>query len=285
MYSKDELIGKNHNIIKAEDNNPELYKNLWETILKGKPWKGILKNKKKNNEYYYVDSVVSPIKNKKGEIVEFIALRKDITDAIEAKKEIERSQKEQLIKLGEFIEMRSVHTSSHVKKVSELSYLLAKLIDLDEKEALDIKEASMMHDIGKISIPDNILNKTEKLNNDEYDIMKSHSKIGFDILKTSSNNKIIQLAAQIANEHHERWDGNGYPNGLSGNEISLPGRIVAIVDVFEALASKRPYKAPWPKQDIFIYIRDEAGKQFDPTLAEKFISKFDDFYEIHQKYE
>ena len=140
-----------------------------------------------------------------------------------------------------------------------------------------------MHDIGKVAIPDSILHKSDKLNNLELEIMKTHAIKGYDLLK-NSNRPLLKMAAIIAKEHHEKWDGSGYPIGLEKEEISIFGRITAVCDVFDALGSDRCYKKAWKDEEIFKYLKDEREKQFDPKLIDIFFDNLDKFLFIREKY-
>ena len=145
-----------------------------------------------------------------------------------------------------------------------------------------IKYASPMHDIGKIGIPDSILNKPGKLTYEEFEIMKEHANIGYEMLK-NSNRPILQTSAIVANEHHEKWDGTGYPNGLAGENIHIFGRITAIADVFDALGSERVYKRAWTLDKILELFEEQKGKHFDPNLINLFFDNLDEFLEIRNK--
>jgi response regulator RpfG family c-di-GMP phosphodiesterase len=140
-----------------------------------------------------------------------------------------------------------------------------------------------MQDIGKIGIPDTILKKPGRLTQTEYEVMKQHTQIGYNILK-SSDRPILKCAATIAMQHHERWDGKGYPQGLQGEEIHIVGRIIRLVDVFDALHKQRIYKKAWQAESIVNYLIQERGKQFDPKLVDVFIENFDEFIEISDRY-
>ncbi len=140
--------------------------------------------------------------------------------------------------LAESIESRFKETGFHLKRVANLSFLLASALGVDEDLALNIHRASPLHDLGKVAIPDAILNKPGKLTSDEFEIIKTHAQIGHDIIM-SSEHELCVTGRMIALEHHERWDGNGYPNGKKGNEISVEGRITAVADVFDALTCIR----------------------------------------------
>lgn len=190
--------------------------------------------------------------------------------------EIEATQKEIIYTLGDVVESRSLETGSHVKRVGEMSYKLAKLAGCSEEDSQLIKTASPMHDIGKISIPETILHKGDKLSANEMDMVKSHTVKGYEILK-GSNRKIIKTAAIIALQHHERWDGNGYPMGLKEDHIHLFSRLTTIVDVFDALYHDRVYKKAWPVSKIVDFFNEEKGKMFDPELTDIFLENIGEF--------
>ncbi|BEP28101.1 DUF3369 domain-containing protein [Helicovermis profundi] len=197
--------------------------------------------------------------------------------------EIIDTQKEVIFTLGEIVETRSKETANHVRRVAEYSYILAKAYGITEENAKILRLASPMHDIGKIGIPDNILNKPGKLTEAEFEIIKTHSMIGFEILKQSSR-RIMKTAAMIALEHHERWDGLGYPSGKKAEEIEIFSRITSLVDVFDALGHKRVYKEKWIMDDILEYIKNERGKMFDPLIVDIFFKHIDEILEIRAKY-
>lgn len=198
-------------------------------------------------------------------------------------KEIVETQKEVIFTMGSIGETRSKETGQHVKRVAEYSRLFALLSGIDEYEADLIAMASPMHDIGKVGIPDSILNKNGRLDAAEFEIMKTHVTIGYDMLK-HSDRPIMRTAAIIALEHHEKWDGSGYPKGLSGKDIHLYGRVTALADVFDALGSERCYKKAWPDEKIFELLKDESGKHFDPALVKMFFDNKERFFEIRSQY-
>lgn len=198
-------------------------------------------------------------------------------------KEIEDTQKEIIFTLGEFSEARSKETGNHVKRVAEYSKLLALKYGLPEEEAELIKLASPMHDVGKLGITDTILNKPGKLAPEEFEIIKAHGVLGYEILR-NSNRKIMQTAALIALQHHEKYDGTGYPNGIKGEDIHIYGRITAIADVFDALGSHRVYKAAWPLDKILEYFAGEKRKHFDPKLVDIFFDNLPEFLQIRDAF-
>jgi len=282
-YSKEEIIGKTHAIVRHPDTPLKVFADLWKTIQSKKVWKGILENRKKDGSSYWVDSTIIPIVNKEGAIIEYMAIRHDVTQLITLHEEIENTQREIVYKMGEIGESRSKETGNHVRRVAEYSKCLALLAGLDEKEAETLAIASPMHDIGKVAIPDNVLLKPGKLNDDEWVVMRSHSAIGHQVL-SGSERPILKAAAIIAKEHHEKWDGSGYPMGLSGEDIHIYGRITAIADVFDALGSDRVYKKAWALEQILELFRQEKGKHFDPKLVDLFLDNLDEFLAIHDRY-
>lgn len=198
-------------------------------------------------------------------------------------KEIVETQKEVIFTMGSIGETRSKETGLHVKRVAEYSRLFALLSGVSEYEADLIAMASPMHDIGKVGIPDAILNKKGILDEDEFEIMKTHVTIGYDMLK-HSHRPLMRTASIIALEHHEKWDGSGYPQSLVGEKINLYGRVTALADVFDALGSERCYKKAWPDEKIIEFIKVQSGKHFDPGLVQMFFDNIDQFFEIRSRY-
>jgi len=191
-------------------------------------------------------------------------------------KELHSTQKEIIHVMGSIAEEHSKETGLHIKRVANYSFLLAKLAGLPLKEAMLLRDVSPMHDIGKLGIPDAILNKPGRFTEEEFEKMKEHTTIGYNMLKNSKR-ELLKTAAIVAYEHHERWDGKGYPRGLKGEEIHIFGRITAIVDVFDALASDRVYKPAWSLDKIIKLFEEEKGKQFDPYLTQIFLDNLDEF--------
>ena len=193
--------------------------------------------------------------------------------------EIEETQREIIFTISEIAEQRSNETGQHVKRVALYSKLLAKAYGLSALEINNIYIAAPMHDIGKMAIPDYVLKKPGKLDSDEMEIMRTHASVGYDMLKSSKRN-ILKMSATIANEHHEKYDGSGYPRGLKGEDINIYARIVALADVFDALGSQRVYKDKWEIDDILDLIKSEKGKHFDPQIVDLFFENIDDILRI-----
>ena len=202
---------------------------------------------------------------------------------LELIREIEATQREVLFMMGAIGETRSKETGNHVKRVAEYSKMLALLSGLDMSQAELLKQASPMHDIGKVGIPDRILNKPGPLNDAEWEIMKTHAYLGYEMMNVSSR-PVLKAAAIVAHEHHEKWDGSGYPRALRGEEIHIFGRITAVADVFDALASDRCYKKGWPLEKILDLFREQSGKHFDPNLVDLLLGNLPHFLRIQEQY-
>jgi putative two-component system response regulator len=197
--------------------------------------------------------------------------------------EIEQTQKDIIFTLAYVGELRSKDTGNHTKRVSEYSGLLGELYGLNAHAVEMLKLASAMHDIGKVAIPDRILNKPSALDEKEREIMNRHTQWGYHIF-SRTNRPILKAAAIVAAQHHEKYDGSGYPKGLKGEAIHIFGRIVALADVFDALLTKRSYKEEWRINQALGYINDERGKHFDPKLVDLFVDNFGRFLEIRQQW-
>jgi putative two-component system response regulator len=196
---------------------------------------------------------------------------------------IKKASLESIHLLASAMEYRDNETGAHNQRMSRYSEAVARKIGFCEEATVRLLYASPMHDVGKIGIPDRILFKPARLDSEEMDIMKRHTTIGAEILKNSDID-YIQLAEIIALNHHEKWDGTGYPEGLAGEEIPLSGRIVALADVFDALISKRPYKDPIPLDRSFEIIREGRGTHFDPALTDAFLDIHDDILAIIRRF-
>lgn len=199
---------------------------------------------------------------------------------IEKTKDIADTQIEMMHTLGGIAEGHSVETFKHVKRVTEFTYLLGTLYGLGKREAIFLRDASSLHDIGKLGITDSILHKQDILTKAEFKIMKKHVDLGVEMLEKSKL-PLFKIAKIVAGEHHEKYDGSGYPRGLKAEEIHLYGRIVAIADVFDALSFKRAYKDSWTTEDVLAYMRDMSGKHFDPKLIDIFFDNLEKFLKIY----
>ena len=194
--------------------------------------------------------------------------------------ELENSQKELIWFLTELMESTSDEKGKHIRRVAEISALLAKLHPtLTDTDADTLYHASPMHDIGKMTVPHEILHKPGKYTPEEFEVMKSHTTNAYKLL-SGSKRKLIKSAAIIAYQHHEKWDGSGYPRGLKGSDIHIYGRIIALADVFDALTHQRCYKTAWTVDDAVAFIQEQRGYHFDPELVDLMISHLDQFADI-----
>lgn len=204
-------------------------------------------------------------------------------DNLHLTRELEETQHEIVTTLGTIAEFRSRETGRHIVRVAEIGRELGRLYGMDEEETELLALALPMHDIGKIAIPDSILHKPGPLDGDEWTVMQTHAELGYEMLAKSPR-PLFRAAATIAREHHEWWNGQGYPRGLVGTQIHLYGRIAAIADVFDALGNARSYKEPWPAEQIAEHFRDLRGLQFDPELTDLLLDHLDEFTAIRERY-
>lgn len=197
--------------------------------------------------------------------------------------EIEDAHRETIFTMGVIEEQRSKETKNHTIRVTKYCQLLGEKLGLSAKEVGLLTTAAPLHDIGKLGIPDSILLKPARLTEEEFEVMKNHATMGYNMLSHSKRDA-LHAAATIAHQHHERWDGLGYPQGLKGDEIHVFGRIVGLVDVFDALVTKRIYKHEWPLDEALAYIKEKRGAQFDPQLVDIMVENIDAFLGIRKRY-
>ena len=197
--------------------------------------------------------------------------------------ELQETRLEIIRRLGRAGEYWDNETGMHIMRMSKGCQRLALAAGLDENHAALILQASPMHDVGKIGIPDRILLKPGRLEGDEWEVMKTHAEIGTKILEGNSSD-VMQLARSIALSHHEKWDGSGYPYGTKGGEIPIEGRIAAVCDVFDALTSEQPYKKAWSVEEGIAFIKDNAGSHMDPELVRLFVEILSEILVIREEY-
>ncbi len=201
-----------------------------------------------------------------------------------ATSEIIERERETVIRLSKAAEYRDPETGAHILRMAHYSELIARGLGLSHADQELLLEAAPMHDIGKVGIADNILLKPGRLEQAEFEIMKQHASIGHEILKGSSS-KVLQAGAAIALAHHEKFDGTGYPSGLTGDSIPIFSRIVSVADVFDALTSARPYKKAWSLEHASAHIRAESGSHFDPACVEAFFQNWHEVLDIRQRFQ
>lgn len=304
-YELGELLGKTPRILQGEKSDRAVLDRLKATLKRGEFFQGHTVNYRKDGSPYWVEWNISPILDASGTTTHYYAVQHDITaqkelerlknhlqemveektaDIVALNEEIEATLRDTLLTLGEFVEGRSKMTGHHVHRVAAYSELLARLAGLADDEVERIKLASTLHDIGKLTVPDAILNKPGPLTEDEFDRMRKHTTHGHAMLR-NSDHPLFQTAARIALTHHERWDGGGYPGGLAGEEIPLEGRIVAVADVVDALSSQRSYKPAWDDEQVHRLLRDERGRHLDPDLVNLYLGHLEDFHAIRDAWQ
>ena len=281
---EDDVIGSSYLTLVDESYVQALNEEVREAIGNQLLWQGMVKHKDNQGKELYLESSFIPIVDVEDKVHEVFCFYADLTEQVHLNSEIIATQREVISTMGAIGETRSKETGDHVKRVAEYSKLLALKAGLPMEESEEIKMASPMHDIGKVGIPDNILNKPGKLTFDEFEIMKTHAGLGHEMLK-GSHQPLLQTASIIAYTHHEKWDGSGYPNALKGEDIHIYGRITAIADVFDALGHDRIYKKAWPLEEVLEVFKEGRGQHFDPTLIDLFFEHLDEFLEIKERFD
>lgn len=202
----------------------------------------------------------------------------------EQTQEIRGREQELIYRLSRAAEFRDPETGAHIKRMAHYSELIAERLGMDRRFRKLVLEAAPLHDVGKIGIPDSILLKPGRLTEEEFEIMKGHSSLGYELLKDSASD-VLMAGAEIALHHHEKFDGSGYPRGLVGEKIAILGRIVAVADVFDALTSVRPYKKAWTLREARLYLEEGRDRHFDPHCVEALLSGWEDVLEIRHHFD
>jgi PAS domain S-box-containing protein len=283
-FELDELIGKNPRVLNpgfevysnfgyTKEAYDKIFKGMWAAIKNPSvgTWHGTVINKKKDGSFLWVKLIINAIYDSRGNPESFIGLPVDITTTI--KKEY-KSKVELYQTIAALAELRDNETGNHMRRVGLLARILANKLGMPEKYCEDIEVFAPLHDIGKVGISDSILLAERKLTPEEFEIMKSHTILGYNIVK---GKREMDMVAAITLSHHEWYNGKGYPQGLRGKDIPLSARITTVVDVYDALRSKRPYKEPWSHEDAVKYILSRSGEQFDPEIIEAFESELNRF--------
>lgn len=262
----------------------------------------ITANDQKQIRYRALDSGASDFLTKPVDKVEFLARVRNMLTLSEARQtlsdraqwladevrkatsEIVQRERETVMRLCKAAEFRDPETGAHILRMAHYSRLIAHRLGFSTEDQDLLLEAAPMHDIGKVGIPDRILLKPARLTPEEFEVMKQHASLGYDLLAGSSS-RVLQVGAEIARGHHEKFDGTGYPAGLAGGEIPIFSRIVAVADVFDALTSERPYKKAWPLQEAVDHLRASAGQHFDPQVVDAFLGAWDEVLAIRAQYQ
>ncbi len=202
----------------------------------------------------------------------------------EQTEEINQGKLETIHSLGRAAEFKDNETGMHVKRMSHYCYILARSMGFNEQDAETLRDAAPMHDVGKIGIPDRVLLKPGKLDAEEWQIMQRHVEYGVEILGQFNDSTLMKVAIDIAQNHHEKWNGLGYPRGIAGQEIPLSARIAAVADVFDALTSERPYKAAWDIERAVSLLQEEKGQHFDPDVVDHFAKNIEAILTIKERF-
>jgi putative two-component system response regulator len=270
-YSHAEVIGEPVAMLAPRDRHAEVAA-IGRAITAGERIKRLETERlTKDGRLLRVEVSISPIRGEDGEFAGAVAIMRDCTKLRETLAELHSARLEDLRRLALVGEYRDDDTNRHTERVARTAALLAGNLGLDIETTETIKRAAPLHDVGKIGIPDEILLKRDKLTAEEFELIKTHTVIGGRIL-CESNFPILKVATEIAFTHHERWDGNGYPAGLKGEEIPIAGRIVALADAFDAMTHARPYKSAFSVEHAVAEIQRCSGAQFDPRIVEAFMT-------------
>jgi PAS domain S-box-containing protein len=275
-FSPSEAIGRNpRDLIKSGQQEQKFYQEMWNTILSGRVWQGELVNRRKDGSPYFEEMTITPIRGSDGQIHQFVAVKQDISQRIRADEALRKSSDELRLAYdstlqgwSNALEMREHETAGHSQRVVHLTMQIARAMGMKEEELVHIQRGALLHDIGKMGIPDSILLKPGPLSDEEWTVMRMHPVFAYHLLSIIP---YLEPALDIPHYHHEKWDGSGYPRGLKGEEIPLAARIFAVVDVYDALSNDRPYRKAWEKAAVVNYLKEQSGLHFDPEVVEAFL--------------
>ncbi len=264
----------------SDEEYEKLFSSMWKSISDPSlgHWDGEVVNRKSDGQLAWINLLISAVFGEDGKIGNYIGIPIDVSERRRREMDI---RLEIIHTITELAEMRDNETGAHIQRVGLYSGLLAEKLGLSKKFRDDIEIFAPHHDIGKVGISDSILLAERRLTNEEFEIIKTHAAHGYRLLKDKPS---LEMAASIAYTHHEKFDGSGYPRGLTGEAIPLEGRITALVDVYDALRSTRPYKEAWSHKDAVEEIRRVSGSHFDPRIVEVFLSLEKEFEEIARTY-
>jgi putative two-component system response regulator len=267
-FEPEEVLGKTPRVLRSGRTPWTTYRRLWSAVARQGWWRGEFVNRRKNGEEWYSSLSISVVNDEQGDPVAYVGIATDVTEMKRLEMRLKHAGLEAIYMLSVACEAKDESTGSHIARVREYSQALALELGLSPEEAEEIGYSSIMHDVGKLHVPDEILRKPGPLSKEEWVQMRRHPGNGRVILR---HDEFYEIARQIAENHHERWDGMGYPAGRQGEEIPLAARIVTVADVFDALATRRPYKDPWPEAEAVDEIRRQSGRAFDPRVVDAFL--------------
>lgn len=270
-YTADEIVGKNVSILQSAEMSPQILESMWKTISRGETWHGYFRNVRKDGSLYWDKSSISPIRDERGYIVSYVAIKEDVTQKRQVEEFLLDSQNATTKMLTgaieamvELLETRDPYTAGHSRKVGAIAQIIAQEMGLPKVQIEGLGLAAMIHDIGKIKVPMDILNKPGKLTPSEFELIKEHPRTAYDAIKGIPfpwDVPIIVLA------HHEKWDGSGYPNGWAGEKIPLDAQILSVADVLDAVSSHRPYREKLGANKAFEVIETGSGTSFSPSVV------------------
>jgi PAS domain S-box-containing protein len=285
-YSCAEVIGKNCRFLQGQDRQQPALTELRDALRQGTDCSVTLQNYRKDGTPFWNELVLSPVLDANGTLTHFIGVQTDITrrrqaedDLVRANAVLEQRVRERTRELEhaydatlegwvKALDIRDHETQGHTQRVTQMALRLAEAVGMGEEERLHVRRGALMHDIGKVGIPDRVLLKPGKLDDEEWEIMRRHAAYAYEWLFPI---EYLAPALAIPYCHHEKWDGTGYPCGLKGEEIPLAARLFALVDVWDALSSDRPYRKAWPPEQVMEHLRSLGGTHFDPQILEVFL--------------
>lgn len=272
-YAPEEVLGRKPNVLRSPKTTLETYKEMWAVILAGGWWRGEIVNLRKNGEEWYSWLSISQIHDETGAAIGYVGISRDITETKRLEQQLRDASLEAIYMLSAASEAKDEVTGSHLKRVQHFSEALALKIGLSKAEAEEIGYSSMMHDVGKINVPDRVLKKKGPLSEEEWQVMLRHPIEGVIILRQMP---FYEVAREIAGGHHEKWDGSGYPQGCRGDTIPQSARIVAVADVFDALIAPRPYKEAWAPKEAVEELKRLRGQSLDAQIVDAFLELYRD---------
>ncbi len=268
-FLADEALGRKPAILRSQHTTFDTYKRMWSVILSGGWWRGEIVNVKKSGEEWYSYLSISQIRDSDGVPFAYVGISRDITEMKQFQFRLKEASLEAIFMLSLAAEAKDEITGSHIQRVQHYSKELALRLGLSQIEAEEIGYSSMMHDVGKLHVPDAILKKCGPLSDEEWRTMREHPPQGVEILREKP---FYRTAREIAGNHHEKWDGTGYPEAKKGEDIPLAARIVTVADVFDALTTKRPYKPAWSEEEAVQELVANKARAYDPKVVDAFVA-------------
>ncbi len=274
-YRAQELLGDTPRVVKSGSHDRSFYRELWDTIQAGETYRGTLINRNKRGDIFHVDQTITPLVDAQGGITHFVSTWKDVSERVRAEQELQK-RAEELVKAynttlegwAKALELRDEETEGHTRRVTEMTVRLARELGINGAELEHVRRGALLHDIGKMGVPDRILCKPGPLTDEEWEIMRQHPKYAYEML---AGIDYLRPSLDIPYGHHEKWDGSGYPRGLKGEQIPFAARVFAVVDVWDALSSDRPYRKAWPEEKVLVHIQEQSGSHFESRVVEAFL--------------